>query len=204
MKEKRALKLKHKSHLLYFALGVPGGYQVKQTWFPPSKQIVTNAPVTAGFSPTGRKKENRKKGAINLIIDVIGKAKKSIHVYIFSFTLDSIKEALLEAKQRGVRIYIITSPPSKAYQKAALLEQLYGKVDALYIDKQGGSAHNKFAIIDRKAVLTGSTNWSLSAKANRENAVYAEEPALAKGYYEYWSKQSKHGKVLPYGDLHDK
>jgi phosphatidylserine/phosphatidylglycerophosphate/cardiolipin synthase-like enzyme len=41
--------------------------------------------------------------------------------------------------------------------------------------------HHKFAVFDRRSVLTGSYNWTRSAfRANQENTILTEDPTLVR------------------------
>ena len=50
-------------------------------------------------------------------------------------------------------------------------------------DKRGDKLHHKFAVIDKKTVITGSFNWSPSAAhANDETLLVIHSPQLAKHF----------------------
>ena len=53
----------------------------------------------------------------------------------------------------------------------------------LRLDTQPGFMHNKFAVGDGNAVITGSFNWTSAAdKKNAENFVILRIPALVKEF----------------------
>jgi phosphatidylserine/phosphatidylglycerophosphate/cardiolipin synthase-like enzyme len=51
-----------------------------------------------------------------------------------------------------------------------------------------GRNHNKFAVIDRKRVITGSYNWTLKSEGNWENLLILDCPELAKAYENEWER----------------
>ncbi len=148
--------------------------------------------IEVRFSPRG--------GCTKMLVNLIDEAKETLHIYIFSFTSQPIYQAILRAKKRGVKIYIITN---KTYRGQSSKIELLAKVcHDLYIDRRSGVAHHKFMIIDRKRVATGSFNYSKNAEqSNRENLLCIREIAVAELYYKEWEKQSKAQKVIRYATL---
>lgn len=64
----------------------------------------------------------------------------------------------------------------------------------VYIDARHAIAHNKVMVIDGKAVVTGSFNFTKSAEErNAENLLIIDSPELAKLYREEWEKHRGHG-----------
>lgn len=46
-------------------------------------------------------------------------------------------------------------------------------------DQDSGYMHHKFAIVDKKVLITGSMNWTTQAiQTNRENVLVVEDQAL--------------------------
>jgi phosphatidylserine/phosphatidylglycerophosphate/cardiolipin synthase-like enzyme len=124
--------------------------------------------------------------ADNLII-VFDSAKNSIHCAIYSFTLDSVAQALADAHLRGVEVKIIFEKQQAAsnYSRDEWLESQGVEV---HIDTNTGYMHNKFCIIDGETVVTGSFNWSQNADTrNDENLLIIVSKALAVLYdAEFW------------------
>ncbi|MFC7053609.1 phospholipase D-like domain-containing protein [Hansschlegelia quercus] len=70
----------------------------------------------------------------------------------------------------------------------------------VFIDKSAGVAHNKVMIFDRRAVTTGSYNFTYNAdKRNAENLLLIEDyPSLVEAYLRNWKSRltvSKHAIV---------
>jgi len=115
------------------------------------------------------------------------RANRSIHVLIYSFTLDTIGDALIRAHRRGVEVRAVLEP-----QQISVYGE-YPKIRAAGIPVRNGTApglmHNKIAIIDDLIVITGSYNWSSAADTNNdENMIIIRDALLAQIYKEYFLK----------------
>jgi len=118
------------------------------------------------FSPNG--------GVATHIIEAINNADKTIDLAIFDFTSNEIKDALLEAKERGIKIRIIAEKrQSRGLRSIIPILVKEGFDIKIMRGKGGGIMHNKFAIIDGSLLITGSYNWTNNAeKFNYENTVF--------------------------------
>jgi phosphatidylserine/phosphatidylglycerophosphate/cardiolipin synthase-like enzyme len=141
--------------------------------------------VQACFSPQGRCSAH--------ILREIEQAKQELLVAVYAFTSDDLASAVVQAKKRGVLVQVIidrefdaTNEKSKGRfldaQKIPLRRLSGIKGGAL--EKDAGLMHQKFAIIDRKLVFTGSYNWTHSADTlNDENLLlFRDAGALAEEY----------------------
>jgi len=126
------------------------------------------------FSPKGRCEEE--------LLYWINRANASIHVLIYSFTLDSLSDALIEAHNRGVDVKVV-------FEKQQITEHSeYQKLKAAGIsvrnDTNSKLMHNKVMIVDGIIVITGSYNYSASAENyNNENMIIILSDYIA-GIYE--------------------
>jgi cardiolipin hydrolase len=122
------------------------------------------------FSPKG--------GAASQVIYWIGRANESIHILIYSFTLDSIGDAILSAYHRGVDIKIVfeksqISKYSEYFRLAEIGVQVRNDTNPNFM-------HHKVAIIDGYIVLIGSFNWTDSAdEENNEDLLVIRSHDLA-------------------------
>ncbi len=146
-----------------------------------TKDTLPNIKIRVRFSPRG--------GAEKLILEEIFKAQKQILVAVFSFTNMKIAKALVEARNKGVKVYVITDEgQAESRYGRRVIEFLasHGVKVKIKRGTGGGLMHHKYAVIDGKVVLTGSYNWTYSAeKRNDENLVAIEGSRnLAKAYFE--------------------
>ncbi|MDD4250880.1 MAG: phospholipase D family protein [Candidatus ainarchaeum sp.] len=116
------------------------------------------------------------------MISEINSAQDTILVAIYSFTHSEIADALINAKQRGVKIIIVMDYLQSTSKHS--LHLLLEKNDIpVFIKKDLGSMHNKFMVIDGIKVFTGSFNYSLNADTkNDENLLLILDDCIAKKF----------------------
>ncbi len=122
----------------------------------------------------------------NAIIDAINQAQSSITLLEFLLTDSEIADALIQAKERGVKISCIlnSAEMNDQYSQAEKLENNGIKID--YLGDYNHRFHNKIIIIDKKLVITGSYTLSKSAyKANFENVEFITIPSIVKKFNDY-------------------
>jgi phosphatidylserine/phosphatidylglycerophosphate/cardiolipin synthase-like enzyme len=146
----------------------------------------STAGTTALFSPDD--------GVTQRIISEINNAQVSIDIAMYSFTSNGIREALVSARNRGVAIRIIADS-SQASGPGSEVPFLEGA--GFQIKRSAGGSdgimHNKYMIIDRRTLFTGSFNWSASAEENNyENAIFIQASPVVQKYiddfYRIWVK----------------
>ena len=128
----------------------------------------------------------------SLLIGLIEKARKSIHVMIYSFTLDEFSEALIQAKNRGVDVKVVIEAEN-AFSKGGEYRKLLEAGVDVKLDGNPSLMHHKVMIIDGKIIVTGSYNWSWSAEnKNDENLMILEDSEIAslyeKEFQRVWSQ----------------
>ena len=112
------------------------------------------------------------------IIENINKAEISIDIAMYAFTDKEISQAVVEAKERGVkiRIYLDRSQVEAKYSSSRLLVE---KGLEVRVSSNNYIMHNKFAIIDGKLVITGSYDWTASASTrNDENLLVIDDEEI--------------------------
>lgn len=99
-------------------------------------------------------------------------AKKSIDLCIFSFTNDDLANEILAAHKRGVLVRIITDDEAMKGKGADTQRMSDGGIACRCDSEEKYHMHNKFMIVDRLYLVTGSFNWTFQAgKSNQENVV---------------------------------
>ena len=143
------------------------------------------------FSPNG--------GCRDAILKEIGAARRSVYVAVYLLTDREIANALLEAKRRGVEVKVVLDGEQAeevSYSKHIYLKKKGIDVRLVYPVKDGkGTMHHKFAVIDKKNLLTGSLNWTHTAeKYNHENLLVIKgEKRLVKGFLSEFNRLYKRG-----------
>lgn len=129
--------------------------------------------VQACFSPQGKCSTH--------ILREIDAAKQELLVAVYAFTSDDLAAALVQAKKRGVAVQVVIDREfdrANENSRGKLLEaqkvplrRLSGMA-AKVTERDPGLMHQKFAVIDRRIVFTGSYNWTHSAEhRNDENLL---------------------------------
>jgi phosphatidylserine/phosphatidylglycerophosphate/cardiolipin synthase-like enzyme len=152
--------------------------------------------VQACFSPRGKCSTH--------VAREIGQARTEIMAALYAFTSEDLAWALINAKQRGVTVQVVLDAEfdaANANSKGVLLERQGIAVRRVsgantgHPERGAGLMHQKFAVIDRKIVLTGSYNWTVSAdKFNDENLlIFRNAVPLAedfrKEFLRLWEKK---------------
>ena len=108
--------------------------------------------------------------------------KKTLDIAIFSLTLDSITEAILEAFQRGIKVRVIADDEC-AKNKGSNIKLIASVGVPCKTDNAVYHMHHKFAVIDSSVVIMGSFNWTGQAvKYNQENIFFYEDKNIANQY----------------------
>ena len=119
---------------------------------------------------------------VEAIIQTLSAADMSIRFMTFSFTVDSIAEAIQSRAADGVQVQGIfeTTGSETAFSE---LTPLFCAGLPMRQDGNGFILHHKVFIIDDDTVITGSFNISDSAtRSNDENLLVIQDPVLAAQY----------------------
>ncbi|HKY07880.1 MAG TPA: phospholipase D family protein [Candidatus Binatia bacterium] len=141
--------------------------------------------VQACFSPQG-------KCAAHILREIDG-AKQELLVAVYAFTSDDLAGALVQAKKRGVSVQVVVdrefdrandNSKGKFLDAQKIPVRRISGMNAKVGDKDAGLMHQKFAVVDRRIVFTGSYNWTHSAESrNDENLlVFRDASPLAEEY----------------------
>ena len=121
------------------------------------------------------------------VIALIDSANKSIDVAMYSFTLNDVGQALINAQKRGVKVRVVVEK-QEVSQYSQYWNLIKNNVSVLN-DSNSAYMHDKFAIIDGKIVITGSYNWSKHATyVNNENLIVINNREVASEYEREFEK----------------
>lgn len=135
-------------------------------------------------------------------VDLINSANTTLDVAVYDLDLVSIATAIVDAKNRGVVVRLITEEDNNSLnlENAPALAVLDAGNISWIDDTEDGSAgsglqHNKFILVDGATVLTGSTNFTQSGmlgdldvngqivnQGNANNIVVIKSTQLASVY----------------------
>jgi len=162
-------------------------------WAPASAEMV----VQACFSPRGM--------CAGHLLREIGQAKEELLVAVYAFTSDELAGALVQAKKRGVAVQVVLDREFDSRTEKSKGKFLEGqKIPVRRVsglkpnspDTDAGLMHQKFVVIDRKNLFTGSYNWTRSAEnLNDENLLlFRNAGPLADEYrrifFQLWGRKS--------------
>jgi phosphatidylserine/phosphatidylglycerophosphate/cardiolipin synthase-like enzyme len=153
--------------------------------------------VQACFSPQGK--------CSGYIVREIDKAQRELLVAVYAFTSEDLARAVVQARKRGVSVQIVLDREFDAVNERSQgkfleaqkipLRRISGMKPAAP-ERDAGLMHQKFSVIDRKIVLTGSYNWTRSAdSSNDENLLlFRDAGPLAEEYrrvfFQLWERKS--------------
>jgi phosphatidylserine/phosphatidylglycerophosphate/cardiolipin synthase-like enzyme len=110
----------------------------------------------------------------------IDQARLSVDVAIYDLDLWRLRDALLAANQRGVVVRVLCDGDNLDKPEIQALVEAGIPVNG---DRGYGLMHNKFVIIDRREVWTGSMNFTRSgAYLNNNNLIRIRSSLLAQNY----------------------
>ena len=123
-------------------------------------------------------------GIETALVAAIDKTRESLDIAVFELNSEPIYQAILAAHQRGVALRIVADDEHGLNDsKNVALRQLQAAGIPLVDDGRSGLMHNKFMILDGRAVWTGSWNYTVNgAYRNNNNALVIESDVAAAAY----------------------
>ena len=112
-------------------------------------------------------------------------AEETLDIAVFELNSRRIYEAILAAQRRGVAVRIVTDDKhGLADDSNTELRELEAAGVAIVADNRSGLMHNKFTIIDQRAVWTGSWNYTLNGTFRNNNNILVIESAEAAAVFQ--------------------
>jgi phosphatidylserine/phosphatidylglycerophosphate/cardiolipin synthase-like enzyme len=145
--------------------------------------------IDVAFSPDA--------GSEELVVRAIASARSNIGVAAYSFTSPVVARALLTAKKRGVDVRVVVDENgNRSKASLAALDLLAAAGIPTRTISRYAIHHDKYMVIDKTTVQTGSFNYSkAAAKSNSENVVVIwNNPDLALTYLKHWQDRFDQGK----------
>ena len=135
---------------------------------------VTNSDARAFFTPEDN--------CPSVISQLIGRARKTLDICVFTITDNRVSESIKDAKANGISVRILTDN-DKSNDLGSDIAALKEAGIPVRMDTTPHHMHHKFAIFDRKLLLNGSYNWTRSAsEKNQENIVLNDDPDLIRAF----------------------
>ncbi|XP_051488296.1 mitochondrial cardiolipin hydrolase [Apus apus] len=90
--------------------------------------------------------------------------------------------------RRGVRVRVVTDEQYMGLQGSQIGLLRWAGIQVRH-DQDSGYMHHKFAIVDRRTLITGSLNWTASAiQSNRENLLVLEDTEYVKPFLDEFER----------------
>ena len=121
------------------------------------------------------------------LAEIIGSAEQEILFMAFSFTQETIGDAMLERADEGIAIRGVFETTGSETQYSYYPIMLEAELDNLQVRQDGNPRilHHKVIIIDRSIVIFGSYNFSGNAEnSNDENVVIVYDTDFASFFVE--------------------
>ena len=141
----------------YFPINLQAGYGLRGPWF---ELYMTNP--DSPLSPQGT-------GGIDApLVEAIDAARLSIDVAAYSITLNSVRNALLNAHDRGVTVRIVMESTN---MDSSDVQRLLEAGVPIVGDNRQGLMHDKFMVIDKSEVWLGTMNFTDSGAYDDDNTL---------------------------------
>ena len=125
---------------------------------------------------------------VSKIIRLFDQARNTVDICVFTITDDRIKDAISQAHHRGVQMRII-SDNDKSHDLGSDVDQLERLGIPVRCDRTEYHMHHKYALFDRRTMMTGSYNWTRSAaNYNEENFIVTADANLVNDFAQAFEK----------------
>lgn len=144
------------------------------------------------------------------VIAAIDGAQQSIDGAFFEFNMQSLTDAFLRAKARGVTIRLVVDDDHALLDDESTIGQLEAAGIPIVDDNRGALMHNKYMVIDKARVWTGSMNFTHNGLYNNNNnAMLIRSTRLAEDYTTDFEEmfvdkgftRTASGRVTPYPQI---
>ena len=153
----------------YTPIDLQSGYGLRGPWF---ELYMTNPDSPLSPQGTG--------GVDGPLVTAIDGARLSIEVAAYSISLNSVRNALIRAHDRGVTVRIVME--SNNMDRSDVQRLLEAGIP-IRGDNQQGLMHDKFMVIDRMEVWLGSMNFTDSgAYEDNNNMIRILSTKIAENY----------------------
>jgi phosphatidylserine/phosphatidylglycerophosphate/cardiolipin synthase-like enzyme len=131
-------------------------------------------------TPTSPNASSYRDGPDTYLADAIDQARISVDMAIYDLNLWSVRDALIDAQRRGVEVRVVTESENTDEQE---IQDLKDTGIPVLGDRHEGLMHDKFMIIDRSEVWTGSMNLTTGgAYLDNNNLIRLHSTELAEYY----------------------
>lgn len=156
----------------------PGAPTPSAAW---TASPVASEAITVYFTnPDDPEAASYRGGVDEILAEAIAQAQAEVVLAVYDLNVWSVRDALISAHQRGVTVRMVTE--SDNLDELEIQDLREAGIQVLG-DRREGLMHNKFVIIDRWEVWSGSTNLTTGGVyRNDNNLVRIRSTRLAQDY----------------------
>jgi phosphatidylserine/phosphatidylglycerophosphate/cardiolipin synthase-like enzyme len=163
---------------------LPVGYGVRGDWF---ELYFTDPANPVSSQGTG--------GVDGPLVDAIDAARLTIDVAAYSLSLNSVRNALIRAHDRGVTVRVVME--STNMNKSDPQKMVEAGIPIIG-DNMDGLMHDKFMVIDRSEVWMGSMNFTDNGTYDDNNNLFRiRSSKMAENYTREFEEMFKDNKFGP-------
>ena len=128
-------------------------------------------------------------GTMERVLELVQNAQESVLFMAYSFTDDDLAQAMVAVHNSEVAVAGVMDKAQALSNTGGEFQNLLENGIAVRLDGNPQSMHHKVIIIDGQIVVTGSYNFSKSAKTrNDENTLILHNPEVAELYFEEFER----------------
>ncbi len=136
-------------------------------------------------------------GIDEILVKAIDAARLSVDVAAYDFNLWSIRDALVHAEQRGVVVRMVMESDNMDNVE---VQDLKDAGIPIVGDQREGLMHDKFMVIDRIQVWTGSLNYTVGAAyKDNNNLISIQSRGVAQDYMSEFEEMFAENRFGPDG-----
>ncbi|XP_036078369.1 mitochondrial cardiolipin hydrolase isoform X3 [Rousettus aegyptiacus] len=153
-------------------------------------EVLLQAPDAAPLAPSSGCGCSLPHGESSLsrLLRALLAARASLELCLFAFSSPQLGRAVQLLHQRGVRVRVITDCDYMALNGSQIGLLRKAGIQVRH-DQDLGYMHHKFAIVDKKVLITGSLNWTTQAiQNNRENVLIMEDEDYVRLFLEEFER----------------
>ena len=149
-----------------------------------------SAETEAIFSPERSIKE--------ILLKEVESTTSTIDLAVREITIPEMVQALLKAKERGVKVRVIADSKQAKMKSSQITTLIHQGIPVKVLrGKDYGVMNHRLAILDSKKVVTGSFDWSeASEKWNYENIVIIRDSEVVASYQREFERLWREKRVI--------
>jgi phosphatidylserine/phosphatidylglycerophosphate/cardiolipin synthase-like enzyme len=170
--------------VLLSPINLPVGYGVRGSWF---ELYFTDPANPVSSQGTG--------GVDGPLVEAIDAARLSIDVAAYSISLNSVRNALIRAHDRGVTVRVAMESTNMDRSDPEIMAEAGIPIIG---DNMDGLMHDKFIVVDRSEVWMGSMNFTDSgAYEDNNNLLRIHSTKMAENYTKEFEEMFSDNKFGP-------